>query len=203
MKRALVPLALLLSLTAGAGAQSLGEVAEKEKQKKKDPNARSFSDDDLGKYREPGAKASPTPRPGRPAPTTSRGQTASPGAGSEERPSDADVNTGTAEPQKRSPVGEAEWRARVAEKRAAVSMAEQALARVQAKIDALRGPQSQPTQSQGLEQDPYRVLTQDPQRQSLEQELAQARADLDKARTELANLEEEARRKGVPPGWLR
>ena len=35
------------------------------------------------------------------------------------------------------------------------------------------------------------------------QELETAKAELAKARQDLEDLEEEARRSGVPPGWLR
>jgi len=90
------------------------------------------------------------------------------------------------------------WRRDAKTRRDAIARAEAKVAAVQARIDALL-----------LDRDPTNVA--DPNRmQNLEAERVKAMQELDAAKEELAkaqqaleDLEEEARKNGVPPGWLR
>jgi hypothetical protein len=90
------------------------------------------------------------------------------------------------------------WRRDAKLARDAITRAETKVATLQARLDALL-----------LDRNPTNVG--DPNRlQSLEAERAKVRADLETAKDELAkarqakdDLEEEARKSGVPPGWLR
>jgi hypothetical protein len=90
------------------------------------------------------------------------------------------------------------WRRDGKQRREAVTRAEAKVAAIQARIDALM-----------LDLNPTNVG--DPNRlQTIEAEKAKALADLETAKEELAqarqgveDLEEEARKAGVPPGWLR
>jgi hypothetical protein len=92
----------------------------------------------------------------------------------------------------------ARWQRDAKARRDAIARAEATVEAVQARIDALT-----------LDRDPTSVL--DPNRmQNLAterakamQELEAAKAAVAKARQDLDDLEEEARKAGVPPGWLR
>jgi hypothetical protein len=90
------------------------------------------------------------------------------------------------------------WRRDAKARRDAITRAEAKVAAIQARLDAMR-----------LDLNPTNVG--DPNRlQTLEADKATAQAELDAAKDELAkarqaqeDLEEEARKSGVPPGWLR
>jgi hypothetical protein len=51
--------------------------------------------------------------------------------------------------------------------------------------------------------DPNREQTRRAEYAQVQAELELAKGQLERARQALVDLEEEARRKGVPPGWLR
>jgi len=90
------------------------------------------------------------------------------------------------------------WRRDAKARRDAIKRAEGKVAAAQARVDALL-----------VDLNPTNVM--DPNRlQTLEADRAKAAADLEAAKDELAkarqaleDLEEEARKSGVPPGWLR
>ena len=93
---------------------------------------------------------------------------------------------------------EASWRGRARAQREAVARAEARVKELEARVDGLRNDMS-PT---GL-LDPSR-------QQTREADTARARAELEEARRQLAlarqgseDLEDQARRQRVPPGWLR
>jgi hypothetical protein len=92
----------------------------------------------------------------------------------------------------------ARWQRDAKARRAAIARAEATVAAVQARIDALtldRDP------SNVL--DPNRMQNRDAERTKALQELDAAKEALAKARQDLEDLEEEARKASVPPGWLR
>ena len=90
------------------------------------------------------------------------------------------------------------WRRDAKARRDAIKRAEAKVAAAQARVDSLL-----------VDLNPTNVM--DPNRlQTLEADRAKAAADLEAAKDELAkarqaleDLEEEARKSGVPPGWLR
>ncbi|HSB60303.1 MAG TPA: hypothetical protein VLI67_01195 [Vicinamibacteria bacterium] len=186
-----VSLALAAFLAAGplletGRAQSLGEAAARERRKREKekaareakPPAPVFTNEDLEGERDPSDQAA-----------GSGGETA-------EAASDAGrESTGAA--QGGGP--EAYWRQRADGAREAIAQAERAVAEAEARADRL-----------GRDGDPLSGLL-DPNRlQTLEAERARARAAVEAARKSLAaarqaleDLEEEARRQSVPPGWLR
>jgi colicin import membrane protein len=102
-------------------------------------------------------------------------------------------------PETESAGAEAHWRRQADEDRRAIANAERALAEAEARGAQLlqdRDPLS------GL-LDPNRLQTLEAQRAKARAEAEAARQALAEARQALADLEEEARRKNVPPGWLR
>jgi hypothetical protein len=174
--------AVLLLAAAPALPQSLGEVAERSNKQRKGTPAKVYTNDDLNESHDApeGKVASPAaPAPAAPAATPSGGASTAP------------APAPTMDPAQR-------WRRDAKARRDAVARAEANVAAIQAKIDALL-----------LDLNPTNVG--DPNRlQTIEAEKAKALADLEMAKEELAqarqgveDLEDEARKAGVPPGWLR
>jgi exonuclease VII small subunit len=95
------------------------------------------------------------------------------------------------------------WRQRAAALREAVTAAEARLKQAEEKVAALRLGQSQPLPSDALRQLPPNPLLAPPDAEALAQELEKAKADLAQAQQALQGLDEEARKAGVPPGWIR
>jgi len=90
------------------------------------------------------------------------------------------------------------WRRDAKARRDAIARAEADVAAVQARLDALLVDRD-PTNVL----DPNRLQTLEAERAKAMQELEAAKEGLAKARQDLEDLEEEARKAGVPPGWLR
>lgn len=91
---------------------------------------------------------------------------------------------------------ESYWRGRIAAARDARRRAELVAAALQNRADGLWAEftaRDDPQARAGLERD----------RQAALAELEQTRADLEKLTREISDIREEARRAGVPPGWLR
>ena len=104
------------------------------------------------------------------------------------------------DPSRDNKATEARWRAMARDRRVAISQAEKRVAEIQASLD-----------NSSLDTDPNPPDAFDPNRlQKLEASKAALRGDLASAKTTLAaakkaleNLEEDARRNSIPPGWLR
>lgn len=99
--------------------------------------------------------------------------------------------------------GEAHWRARANGFRARVTAAEARVREAQSRLDGARKPQSVPNPIDALRPDPNHLVTSDEERRGLERALAEANTALSEARKLLSDFEDEARRKRVPPGWIR
>lgn len=178
--RRLVRLTLLVTAVASPlAAQSLGEVAARTSKERKGAPAKVYTNDDLDAARSAPEGKGTVSTPGAPAPSAT--------PPSANAPSPAP----TMDPAER-------WRRDAKQRRDAITRAEAKAAALQAKIDALM-----------LDRDPVNVT--DPNRlQTLEAVKAKAMQDLETAKTELSEarqaleaLEEDARKNGVPPGWLR
>jgi len=171
----LVRLTLLTTaLASPLLAQSLGEVAARTNKDRKGAPAKVYTNDDLD-----GARSA----------AESQGTVSTPAASA---PSGAAPTPApTMDPAQR-------WRRDGKQRRDAVTRSEAKVAAIQAKVDALL-----------LDRDPVNVM--DPNRlQTLEavkaralQDLETAKAELSQARQALEDLEEDARKSGIPPGWLR
>lgn len=97
------------------------------------------------------------------------------------------------------------WRGRGRTAREAVKQAEDDLDKAKARLDEPdgRGPAGQPLPVDGMKLDPHRQLTKSDERLRREEDVKDAEAALERARQDLADLEEEARQAGALPGWLR
>lgn len=179
MKRwaATIAIVLLPALTFG---QSLGELAKKEKERRKKNQeqgvkARTITDEQV-------STASDTPPP--PPPPESSAKTAS----SDTTAAGAATTGASSKP----PLKEEEWRYRVAEARTRVQRARE-------RCDYLSGLSLVPGEYY-VDEKGNPVISSLGQLQSMVRE---ANAEREAAEKALADLLEEARRAGVPPGWLR
>lgn len=212
---------LLLAVGAGAFAQGLGELAEQERaRRRRQPDtAKVFTNDDLPQHA-PLASPSPSPSPTARPPagpirtTRVRPRTAprTPVAQEEQQPGPSEVEP-TSEAQGPSPSpsapapdqagAESYWRGRAQELRDAVAAAEKRVAEAQTRVDRSRKGVGQPLPIDAMSQVPPTPQLKTSDLVGAEAELEAAQAELARAQGALADLEEEGRRKGALPGWLR
>ena len=180
----------LLGVASFAVAQSLGEAAAREQERraregaKASPAAPAFTAKDL--------EAARIAREGPPKPSPSPGDKA---ASPKPSPRSTPYPVPTIEA---TPSQEPYWRNRAAEKRTAIADAEAKVAALQQQLTAARNDLS-PTGTS----DPYRLQTQQAEITKLSAAIAAAQRELDAARQAMADFEDEARRGGALPGWLR
>ena len=182
----LVPLALVLLSAAAATAQSLVEVARQERLRREalarqaGPDAappRVYTDADLlysGRL-------------------TMRVGDDEPEAGAE---AEAAATDPAAPPDPAAAGDEERWRNRMAEARQAVERAERRAAELQTRVSRLWADftaRDDPAQRAAIEQDRVAALA----------ELEETRAEAGELAQAVDDLRDEARRAGVPPGWLR
>lgn len=167
---------LLVAGTAVAGQQPpLAEVARKEQDRRKTtkPATRVLTNKDLP------AVSGQAP----PAPAPESAPAAEPSAPDAQKPG---------EPQK----DEAWWRARITEKREGLSRAEVLLEALQSRVNALSADFVN-------RDDPYQRAKIGEDRQKALVEMERLKADIESYKKQIEDIEEEARKAGVPPGWLR
>jgi hypothetical protein len=90
------------------------------------------------------------------------------------------------------------WRERGRQRRAAVENAEGTVRDLEARIAELRTDRGVTNVM-----DPNREQTRQAQIAQTQADLEQAKGELERARQAMTDLEDEARRKGIPPGWIR
>lgn len=180
--RAAAAVLVVVSAAGLAQAQSLAEVARAEAERRKTVNAPSkvYTNKDL------------TPdftRPVPPPATTPAGVDAPAATPAPAAESDAAAPGGPVRDQ-------AYWSGRIAEARAKVERSRAFAQALQNRIDMLwtdfvnRGD---PVQQRAIEQDRNKALA----------ELDAVKREIDENTKAVADIEDEARRAGVPPGWLR
>jgi len=186
---AMLAAGLLLAGSAAASAQSLADVARQEAERRKTirSSGKVYTNESLDNGAAP---AAPTPAPPAAA--------ASPDAPAADAPPEGQTPAAPDTPaaSEAAPQNEAEWRKRVAGIRDALSRAEIFAEALQSRINALTADF---------------VNRDDPaQRELVGAERQKALAELDRVKQEtqdhqkaLTALQEEARRAGVPPGWVR
>jgi hypothetical protein len=187
---------LLLGVPVLAQAQSLGEVAKREQEKQEKKKKKSgkppatvkvYTDDDLKKARESESGAvTVLPENGN--------LEAAPAASS----ADDEVVSGEGRPVGGRKRNEEYWRNRTTQLREAAQEADNKVKELEARIAELRNDMS-PTNVQ----DPNRLQSRDRELREAMDSLDATRSAAETARKALADLEEEARRAGVPPGWVR
>src|SRR5262245_16916627 len=156
-------------------AQDLAAAAEREKERRKKTSgkAATYSDKNLPASSSPQATAAPSASP-------------SPAAGE----------------TREAPKDEAYWRGRATGLQNAVTAAEARVAKAQEDYDGARKGNVQPLPIDALSQVPPLPQV-NAEADRLQKELEAAQAALAQAKKALEDFEEEARKAGVPPGWLR
>jgi hypothetical protein len=191
--RVLIAAVVLLGLTqAGVSVQSLGEVAQREEARRQSivTPARLYTNASLKAEQAPAwpngsSPASPwrVPASSQPAPASqARGEAQS------LRVPDSAPAGGAGD--------ESAWQARVTAVRAALTRAETLRDALQSRVNALDTDfvnRDDPVQRSRIAID----------RQSALAELDRVTSEIDRNRTAIEEIQEEARRAGVPPGWLR
>jgi hypothetical protein len=172
-------LAVLFCLRAGAvfaQTPTLAELAQKEQERRKGLKASAakvYSDKDLPK---PAAPAVASTVPSGPTPVPA-----------EQKPAEA-------KPDEQK--DEAWWRARIGQAREAQRRAEAFAEALQSRINAL-------STDMVNRDDPYQRAKLGDDRQKALAELQRVTNEIEQSKKEIADIEEEARRANVPPGWLR
>ena len=92
--------------------------------------------------------------------------------------------------------GEALWRGKITQAREGLRRNEVFLQALQTRVNSLA------TDYYGRD-DPYQKMKLAGEREQAIQEMEKVKADIEASKKQVADIEEEARRAGVPPGWLR
>jgi hypothetical protein len=179
-------LALVLASAATASAQSLADVSRQEEERRKavDAPGKVYTNSDL--LPAPPPSSVPLPTSGAVAPTEP--PTPEPAEGAEA----GDEADGSTSPS----ATEDAWRARVAAERDAVSRSEILVEALQSRINALTTDfenRGDPAQRSVIAADRQKALA----------ELDRVKKEVEAHRQAIIDIQEEARRAGVPAGWTR
>jgi DNA repair exonuclease SbcCD ATPase subunit len=182
MPRLSLAIPLLMAFAASVGAQSLADVAKREEIRRKQvkKTSRVITNKDL--------KAPDHPPP--PPPPAAEVQPAAPG------PVAAPGDEAPASDEEKLAKDEQAWRQRMTDARQALDRSQMYLDALQSKINALWADftaRDDPAQRGQLETERKRALA----------EFERVKIEIEANKKALADLEEEARKTGVPPGWLR
>jgi hypothetical protein len=167
-----------LALPAMAQTPTLGELAKKEQERRKAlPSAgKVVTNKDL-----PKSTAQPVPAPAAGVPAAAK---------------KADEAKKPDQPKDEETKDEAFWRARMAQAREQLRRAEMFRDALQSRINALSADFVN-------RDDPYQRAVIGEDRQKAMAEMERVKGDIEKATKGIADIEEEARQAGVPPGWVR
>ena len=187
MRIRLTVTALILGMSmpvAAAWAQSpsLGDLARKEQERRKaltEP-AKVYSNDNLPKPPTPAAESTDPAALPPPVPVPT-----------DQKPADA---AKAAAPKDEK--DEAWWRARMTQARETVRRGEMFADALQSRINALGNDAVN-------RDDPYQRAKLAEDRQKAIAELGQVKSEIEAAKKQIADIEEDARQAGAPPGWLR
>jgi hypothetical protein len=194
MGRRLLTAFLLTLLVSPGYAQSLGDAAAREKakrQKKGPPSAPVMTDEDLKATRPPGQSG----KTGDSASSTPSSSTSGEGGS---REGGSRRNEGREGESSSTGGNEAMWRERAQSQRNAIAAAEKAIQDNQDKLNRLMMDREPIALG-----DPNRLQTIERMKAETQRALEQAQLQRAEAQKALQDLEEEARRNNVPPGWLR
>jgi len=180
--------ATLLTVAVPVSAQSLGDLAKKEQERRKKlpPAAKTYTNEDLKRLTPmPGGETPKAGDPAKPADPAKPGDSATP---TEVKP-DPSVAGAPAKDEKY-------WRGRITAAKEDIRRNEMFRDALQTRINALSADFA------GRD-DPFQRAKIADDRQKAIAELARVNEDIAKGTKGIAEIEEEARRAGVPPGWLR
>ena len=184
--RLLTATGLAAALVVTAGAQSLGELAKREEARRKaiKTPGKVLTNDTVRSTVPPSAPATPPATPAQPAPGSSAPGAAQSGAAEKPKP-EADRKA-----------QETAWRQRITAARDSLQRSQMFAEALQSRINGLTADftsRDDPAQRAVVANDRQKALA----------ELDRVRNDVAQQTKAIADIQEEARRAGVPPGWLR
>jgi hypothetical protein len=192
---AVVVLSVLTGCMRPVRAQSLGDLARQEEERRKTIKSVSkvYTNKDLGNAQPPPPPASGAGQAA-PAAPAAGGQTGATGSTPQTIPTgrtatDGDNDKGVQKDQ-------AYWAGRMKDLNSQLARDETSASALQTEVNSLTSDfinSADPTQRSIIEQNRARALS----------EFARLQKDIEKDRNTIVDLEEEARRAGAPPGWLR
>ena len=177
--------ALVLPSIAGAQTPTLGDLAKREQERRK---ATKTSDKVLTNKDLPASAQQPAPASGTSTPSTTP---APAGATQTAAPAAADKKTASSEQR-----DETWWRKRITEARETLRRNEAFLEALQSRVNAL-------STDFVNRDDPYQRAKVGDDRQKALAEMERLKAEIELGKKQIDEIEEEARKAGVPPGWLR
>ena len=180
-----VAVAVLL-VSTGVSAQSLADVARKEKERRKSigTSSKVYTNRDL--------RGGPRLTTGTSRPTTQADSTEATGESTSEGTEAAEQPAAEEQP----PRGETYWRDRITAARNQVARSGLMLKSLQNRVDGLWAEftaRDDPAERAVIETDRLEALA----------ELERVQAEIEEQNKNIAAIEDDARRAGVPPGWLR
>lgn len=184
--------AVVLVCAAGASAQSLADVARQEEERRKTikTSGKVYTNDAL---RPEPVSAGPVPAAA-PAPSVPAGGPPAPAAGAPA--GETQTSTDPAAEPDEVPRTEADWRKRVSDERDALSRAQIFADALQSRINVLSADfvnRDDPVQRDAVAADRQKALT----------ELDRVKQEIEQHQETIKAIQEEARRGGVPAGWVR
>ena len=181
----------LAMIAAPVAAQSLGELAKREAERKKatPPAKKTYTNDDLKQIPPPAGTAAG--KPGDAKDPAKAGEATDKAADAKPEPEKVDA-TKPPEPAKT----EAYWRTRMDQAREDIRRNEAFREALQSRVNALTADftaRDDPAQRAKIADDRQKALA----------EMARLGEDIEKGKKHITDIEDEARRAGVPPGWIR
>jgi predicted lipid-binding transport protein (Tim44 family) len=190
---------LLLGAAVPLPGQSLAEVARQEEERRKAIRTpgKVYTNESL---RPEPPSSTPPPaqpsQPAQPAPPASPGASDTPAAAGAQPPQGQAQPAAGPSPAPAPPTTEAEWRKRIAAAREALSRSQIFAEALQTRINALTTDfvnRDDPAQRALIEQDRLKALA----------ELDRVKQEIQQHQKAIAGIQEDARRAGVPAGWVR
>lgn len=195
--------ALILLGATVVSAQSLADIAKQEEERRKAvrPSGKVYTNDTLRPEPVPSAPPAATAPQGQPAQPASPTSPTAPGAA--QTPQTAPAPAAGQAPRAQAPAAapaapqtEAEWRKRIAGAREALSRAQIFAEALQSRINALSTDfvnRDDPAQREMVAADRQKALA----------ELDRVKQEIQQQQKAITAIQEEARRAGVPAGWVR
>jgi hypothetical protein len=188
---------LVVATAAHLAAQSLGDIARREEERRKAIRApgKLYTNESL----QPDTSSSTPPAPTQPAspgPSGSTPATGTPAPGVETPPAQTPGQPAAGQPGAAAPSGEAEWRKRITAVREAMTRSQMFAEALQSRINALSTDfvnRDDPAQRDQIAADRQKALA----------ELDRVRREIQDQQKAITAIQEEARKAGVPAGWVR
>ena len=195
MMKMLLTVAVLAVLAAPVWGQSLGDVARKEEERRKtvDKSGKVYTN---GNLRAEPAPSLPTAAASPGTGTQDSGSAGQPGTGAKPADEAKPGEMPASQDQTNQPKDEKYWRDRITAARTSLSRSQMFSEALQTRINALSADfvnRDDPAQRAVIEADRVKALA----------ELDRVKTEIQQQQKAISDIEDEARRARVPPGWLR